>query len=75
MRCRKRLFSTGTSNRNSQKTQKIDFIAIDNIEKQKHTLVELLDKNQVYVHFSEIDDENFQVNEKDKALNRKFYSE
>ena len=51
------------------------FMAIDSIEKQKHTLVKLLDKNHLYVHFSEIDDENFQVNEKDKALNRKFYSE
>lgn len=52
-----------------------DFMAIDDIEKQKHLLVKLLDKNQLYVHFSEIEDENFEVNEEDKALNREFYRE
>ena len=52
-----------------------DFIAIDNIEKQKPLLVELLDKNQLYVHFSEMDDTNFEVSDKDKSLNRMFYSE
>ena len=52
-----------------------DFIAIDNIEKQKHILMELLDKNQLYVHFSEMDDTNFEVSDKDKSLNRMFYSE
>ena len=52
-----------------------DFIAIDNIEKQKHLLVELLDKNQLYVHFSEMVDTNFEVSDKDKSLNRMFYSE
>lgn len=52
-----------------------DFIAINNIEKQKHLLVELLDKNQLYVHYSEIEDQNFEVDEGDKAMNRKFYHE
>ena len=51
-----------------------DFISIDNIEKQEHLLVELLDKNQLYVHFSEMDDTNFEVSDKDKSLNRMFYS-
>ena len=51
------------------------FIAINAIEKQKHLLVELLDKNQLYVHHSEIKDENFEVDEGDKAMNRKFYHE
>ena len=49
------------------------FIAINNVEKQKHLLAELLDKNQLYVHFSEMDDTNFEVSEEDKALNREFY--
>ena len=53
----------------------IYFIAINDIEKQKHLLVELLDKNQLYVHYSEIKDENFEVGEGDKAMNRKFYHE
>ena len=52
-----------------------DFIAINNIEKQKCLLVELLDKNHLYVHFSEMDDENFQVSEEDKSLNCEFYRE
>ena len=51
------------------------FIAIDSIEKQKGTLVEQLDMNQLYVHYSEMDDTNFEVSEEDKALNRMFYSE
>ena len=57
----------------SPEAAEADFIAIDSIEKQKHLLVELLDKNQLYVHFSEMDDENFKVSEEDKSLNRKFY--
>ena len=33
-------------------------------------LKDLLDKNQLYVHLSEIEDELFNVSELDKALNR-----
>ena len=43
------------------------------LEKQKRLLVELLDKNQLYVNLSEIDDAIFNVSEKDKKLNRAFY--
>ena len=43
------------------------------LEKQKKCLAELLDKNQLYVHLSEIDDEDFGVSPEDKGLNRKFY--
>ena len=38
-----------------------DFIAIGDLEKQKHLLVELLDKNQLYVNLSEIEDADFEV--------------
>ena len=48
------------------------FIAIDDVEKQKRCLADLLDKNQLYVHLSEIEDEKFDVSEVDKALNKKF---
>ncbi|MYK20614.1 site-specific DNA-methyltransferase [Candidatus Poribacteria bacterium] len=51
------------------------FIAINDVEKQKQLLAELLDKNQLYVHLSEIKDETFAVSEADKALNRAFYME
>ncbi len=50
-----------------------DFIAIDNLDAQKHCLVELLDKNQLYVNLSEIEDADFGVSEEDKKLNKKFY--
>lgn len=56
-----------------------DFIALgsepNGLEKQKHLLAELLDKNQLYVNLSEIDDVQFKVSEKDKALNKAFYGE
>ena len=56
-----------------------DFKAIGQTEnaldKQKKLLAELLDKNQLYVHLSEIDDADFEVTEEDKALNRTFYGD
>ena len=56
-----------------------DFIKIgkgeDGLEKQKKLLAELLDKNQLYVHLSEIEDEDFDVSEEDKTLNRQFYEQ
>ena len=45
------------------------------LEKQKKLLAELLDKNQLYINFSEIDDEDFGVSAEDKALNKQFYGE
>ena len=45
------------------------------LEKQKRLLAELLDKNQLYVNLSEIDDAQFQVSKEDKALNKAFYGE
>ena len=50
-----------------------DFIAIDDIKKQKHLLAELLDKNQLYVNLSEIEDADFEVSAEDKELNKAFY--
>ena len=50
-----------------------DFTAIDNLEAQKHLLAELLDKNQLYVNLSEIEDADFDVSEDDKTLNKAFY--
>ena len=56
-----------------------DFNAIgkeeNGLEKQKRLLAELLDKNQLYVNLSEIDDAQFKVSEEDRALNRAFYGE
>ncbi len=56
-----------------------DFEAIgkgeNGFEKQKKLLAELLDKNQLYVNLSEIDDATFKVSKEDKALNKAFYGE
>ena len=56
-----------------------DFIEIGNEEnglvKQKKLLMELLDKNQLYVNLSEIDDAKFNVSDEDKRLNKAFYGE
>jgi adenine-specific DNA-methyltransferase len=43
------------------------------IENQKRFLLECLDKNHLYVNYSEIDDEEYGVNEEDKKLNKEFY--
>jgi len=47
----------------------------DGLKKQKRLLAELLDKNQLYVNLSEIDDPRFKVSAEDKALNKAFYGE
>jgi adenine-specific DNA-methyltransferase len=52
-----------------------DFQAIGDLEKQKKLLAELLDKNQLYVNLSEMDDAQFKVSKEDKALNKAFYGE
>ena len=56
-----------------------DFIEIgqdeNGVDKQKKCLAKLLDKNQLYVNLSEIEDEDFSVSEEDKGLNKQFYGE
>ena len=56
-----------------------DFEAIGNeekgVEKQKKVLAGLLDKNQLYVNLSEIDDARFKVSAEVKVLNKAFYGE
>lgn len=44
------------------------------LKDQRGFLMEALDKNMLYVNFSEIDDKDHAISEKDKALNRQFYS-
>lgn len=43
------------------------------IEDMKSYLVEILDKNQLYVNYSEIEDDDYQVSPEDIALNHQFY--
>jgi len=61
---------------------KVDVKAVDenakdfaelSIEDQKKFLLECLDKNHLYVNYSEIYDEEYGVSEVDKKLNKEFY--
>lgn len=42
-------------------------------EDQRWFLLECLDKNHLYVNYSEIDDKEYGVSEEDKKLNKEFY--
>ncbi len=43
------------------------------LEKQKKVLIHLLDKNQLYVNLSEIEDTDYAISPADQKLNGKFY--
>ena len=43
------------------------------LRQQKRHLAEVLDKNQMYVNLSSLDDGDFQVSKEDKELTREFY--
>ena len=43
------------------------------IKQQKEILLEILNKNQLYVNLSSIDDEDFKVSDEDKKLTKDFY--
>lgn len=51
-----------------------DFIKLS-IDDKKRLLMELLDKNQLYVNYCDIDDETFDISEEDKAFTKSFYGE
>ena len=44
-----------------------------NIDEQKQLLIALLDKNQLYVNYADIDDLDYQISSEDKKLNHQFY--
>ncbi len=43
-------------------------------EDQKKFLIKVLDKNHLYVNYSEIEDKDYKISEEDKKLNREFYN-
>lgn len=51
-----------------------DFLALS-MENKKHFLMELLDKNLLYVNYCDMDDREYAVSETDKAFTRSFYRE
>ncbi len=51
-----------------------DFKALSFVNKKK-LLMELLDKNQLYINYCDIDDESYAVSDADKAFTKSFYGE
>jgi adenine-specific DNA-methyltransferase len=51
------------------------FVSFSDLEllEQKKLLIEVLDKNQLYVNASEMDDANLAISESDKAFTKSFY--
>lgn len=45
------------------------------LEEKKKALISLVDKNKLYINYSDMDDENYAVNEQDKAFTKSFYLE
>lgn len=45
------------------------------LEKQKEFLKEILDKNQLYVNYSEMEDSDYGISEEKKNLNKNFYGD
>lgn len=44
------------------------------LEDQKQLLIQVLDNNQLYLSYSEIDDEQYQISDEVKAFNHSFYN-
>lgn len=53
--------------------ERLDAFKTASLETMQQYLIDILDKNQLYVNFSEIEDETFAVSKEDKALNYSFY--
>ena len=49
-----------------------DFMALS-LEDKKRFVMELLDKNMLYVNLCDLDDEEYAISDEDKAFNRSFY--
>lgn len=51
----------------------IDLFKELTIDQQKETLIKIVDKNMLYVNYSDIDDETYMVSDEDKLINKNFY--
>ena len=45
------------------------------LQKKKKALISLVDKNKLYVNYSDMDDESYDISESDKAFTKSFYAE
>ena len=55
-------------------TSSEDFTSLS-LDDKKRLLVDLLDKNQLYVNYCDIDDETFGISDADKAFTKSFYGD
>lgn len=44
------------------------------LEEKKNALISLVDKNKLYVNYSDMDDESYAISESDKAFTKSFYA-
>ena len=51
-----------------------DFIQFS-LSEQKQLLLELVDNNNLYVNYSDIDDTQYGISDEEKYLNKQFYGE
>ena len=58
----------------SKKLKEKEFLELS-FSEQKQLLLETVDNNNLYVNYTDIDDEKYKVSEEDKKLNREFYGE
>ena len=45
------------------------------LEEKKKAIISLVDKNKLYVNYSDMDDESYAISESDKAFTKSFYAE
>lgn len=45
------------------------------LEEKKQALIKLIDKNKLYVNYSDINDENYDISDKDEMFTKSFYKE
>ena len=69
-----RFFQFVGYNNNPSESNVNDFESLSTESKRK-LLIQLLDLNMLYVNYSDIDDEEYQVSAGDKSFNRSFYGD
>ena len=52
-----------------------DDYSLLSLSDKKRLLIEILDKNMLYVNYCDIDDEEYRISEDDKSFTRRFYGE
>lgn len=67
--------SSFLSYRIDPKKLKADEFSTLSLAEQKQVLLEIVDNNNLYVNYEDMEDIDYQVSEQDKKLNRQFYGE